>query len=271
VLWGTNVASLDVPGCALHYEVHGTGEPLVLVHGTGADSSTWDPVVDRLAADARVIVYDRRGYGRSTHSPVRDYRVHTNDLHALLEDVCDRPAHVVGWSSGGNVSMALAAKDTSRIRSLCVVEPPFHSVRLADPTVFAATTRVKWQQVRGRRVEAGEEFFRFVYALRSGGNTYDLADERVRDGMRRNVEPVLAEFDFHPFGVSVEHVPARAVAAAPVHMTWILGDQSPRWLHRTHARFARHRRDLRTVVIPNVGHLAHDQDPEGFAEAVTPR
>lgn len=76
------MASLNVPGCALHYEVHGTGEPLVLVHGTGADSSTWDPVVDLLAADARVIVYDRRGYGRSTHPPVRDYRIHTNDLYA---------------------------------------------------------------------------------------------------------------------------------------------------------------------------------------------
>ncbi|OBK42030.1 hypothetical protein A5658_00135 [Mycobacterium sp. 1245111.1] len=264
------MASLKVPGCVLHYEVHGIGEPLVLVHGTGTDSSTWDPVVDLLAADARVIVYDRRGYGRSTHPPVRDYRIHTNDLHALLEEVCDRPAHVVGWSSGGNVSMALAAKDTSRMRSLCVVEPAFHGLRLGDPAVLAVTTRVKWQQVRGRRAEAGEEFFRFVYALRSGGNAYDLADERVRDGMRRNVEPVIAEFDLHPFGVAVEHVATRAVAAARVPMTWVLGDQSPRWLHRIHARFARHRSDLRTVVIPNVGHLAHDQDPLAFTEAVRP-
>lgn len=167
--------------------------------------------------------------------------------------------------------MALVAKDTSRMRSLCVVEPPFHIVRLADPAVLAATARVKWQQVRGRRAEAGEEFFHFVYALRSGGNAYDLADERVRDGMRRNVEPVLAEFDLHPFGVGIEHVATRVVAATPVPMTWILGDQSPRWLHRIHARFARHRSDLRTVVIPNVGHLAHNQDPLAFREAVMPR
>lgn len=263
--------SLDVPGCTLYYEVHGTGEPMVLVHGTGADSSTWNPVVDLLAADAQVIVYDRRGYGRSAHRPVRDYRVHTNDLRLLLEAVCERPAHVVGWSSGGNVSMALAATDTSRMRSLCVVEPPFHSLRLADRGVLAATTRLKWQQFRGRRVEAGEEFFRSVYALTSGGNAYDLADEHVREGMRRNVEPVLAEFDIHPFGVAIELVPTRAVANAPVPMTWVLGGQSPRWLHRTHARFARHRPDLRTVMVPHVGHLAHDQDPVAFVEAVTAR
>jgi pimeloyl-ACP methyl ester carboxylesterase len=54
-------------------------------------------------------------------------------------------------------------------------------------------------------------------------------------------------------------------------MTWVLGDQSPRWLHRIHGRFARHRRDLGTVVVANVGHLAHDQDPVAFIEAVTPR
>lgn len=263
------MASLDVQGCALQYEVRGTGEPLVLVHGSGADSSTWDPVVDLLAAEYRVIVYDRRGYGRSTHPPVRDYRVHTNDLRALLEGVCDRPAHVVGWSSGGNVSMALAAKDTSRMRSLCVIEPPFHSVRFADPAVLASITRVKWQQLRGRRIEAGEEFFRFVYALRSGGNSYDLADESVRAGMRRNIEPALAEIGVHLFGPAVEHVATQAVAAAPVPMTWILGDQSPRWQHRVYTRFARHRKDLRTVVLPNVGHLAHYQDPKAFAEAVT--
>ncbi|MGA5466414.1 alpha/beta fold hydrolase [Mycobacterium sp. NPDC050041] len=263
------MAILEVPGCALHYDVRGRGEPLVLVHGTGADATTWDPVIDLLAADHQVITYDRRGYGRSTHRPVRDYRLHTNDLAALLEQVCDRPAHVVGWSSGGNVAMALAAADPSRMRSLCVIEPPFHNVRLGDRAVLAATIRVKWQQCRGRRIEAGEKFFRSVYALRSGGNAYDLAADRVREGMRRNVEPVLVEFDPHPFGVSVEYVATRAVAAAPVPMTWILGDQSPAWLHRIHHRFTRHRSDLHTVVIPNVGHLAHDQDPEAFAKAVT--
>jgi pimeloyl-ACP methyl ester carboxylesterase len=261
--------NLEVQGCTLHYAVYGTGEPLVLVHGTGADSSTWDPVVDLLASRNRVIVYDRRGYGRSTHPPVRDYRLHANDLHAVLCSVVDHPAHVAGWSSGGNVSMALAARNTSRMRSLCVIEPPLHSVRLADPAVLATTLRVKWQQLRGRRVEAAEEFFRAVYALRSGGNAYDLAHERVREGMRRNAEPVLAEFDFHPFGVAIEHVPTRAVAAAPVPMTWILGEQSPHWLHRIHRRFVRHRHDLRTVVLPDVGHLAHDQDPAAFVEAVT--
>lgn len=263
--------SLAVPGCALHYDVFGKGEPLILVHGTGTDSTIWDPVIDLLAVDHQVVVYDRRGYGRSVHRPVRDYRIHANDLNEILTQICDTAAHIVGWSSGGNVSMAVAAADTSRVRSLCVVEPPLHTVRLADKSVAAVTARIKWKQLRGNRTAAGEEFFRFVYAMRSGGNAYDQAPASVREGMLSNIGPVLAEFDLHPFGVASEHVRVGRIAAAPVPITWVLGDQSPEWLHRIHQRFARHRRDLRTVVIPDVGHLAHQQNPEAFTVAVTPQ
>ncbi len=264
------MTTINVPGCRLHYDVYGAGQTLVLVHGTGTDSTTWHPVIDLLAADHRVVVYDRRGYGHSVHRPVRDYRIHVKDLNVILTEICDQPAHVVGWSSGGNVSMGLAAADTSRMRSLCVVEPPFHSVRLADRSVIATTMRMKRRQVRGDRVGAAEEFFRSVYALRSGGNAYDEVDERVREGMRSNGEPVLAQFDLHPFGVSLDHVSARAVADAAIPMRWVLGEQSPLWLHRTHQRFARHRPDMQTLVIPKVGHLAHDEDPHAFAAAVRP-
>src|SRR2546423_8797261 len=79
---------IPVPGCELIYDELGTGEPLVLVHGTGAQASTWRGTVGDLAAGGyRVIDYDRRGFGRSTHRPVRDYRVHVADLAAVIEGV----------------------------------------------------------------------------------------------------------------------------------------------------------------------------------------
>ena len=65
---------LDVPGTALYYDSAGDGLPLILVHGSAVDGSTWDGVLPDLARDHRVITYDRRGYGRSTHKPVRDHR-----------------------------------------------------------------------------------------------------------------------------------------------------------------------------------------------------
>jgi Alpha/beta hydrolase family len=66
----------------------------------GAQASTWAGVVGDLAAGGyQVIAYDRRGYGRSIHRPVRDYRVHVSDLATLVLHL-GAPAHIVGWSSG---------------------------------------------------------------------------------------------------------------------------------------------------------------------------
>lgn len=67
------VGQIRVRNAELIYDEQGTGEPLVLVHGTGAEASIWLSVAGDLAASGyRVITYDRRGYGRSTHRPVSD-------------------------------------------------------------------------------------------------------------------------------------------------------------------------------------------------------
>lgn len=93
--------TIPVPGAGLACDVHGTGEPLVLVHDIGAQASSWGRTAGDLAAGGhRVLAYDRRGYGRSMHLPVRDYyRVHIADLAAVIEHA-GAPAQVVGWSSG---------------------------------------------------------------------------------------------------------------------------------------------------------------------------
>ena len=67
--------TLDAPGATLHYRTAGEGSPLILVHGSATDMTTWDGVVDDLARDHRVIIYHRLGYGQSRHKPVRDHRI----------------------------------------------------------------------------------------------------------------------------------------------------------------------------------------------------
>ena len=59
------MALAQANGVNLFYEVHGEGEPVVLVHGSWVDSTSWDQVVEGLAASFRVLVYDRRGHSRS--------------------------------------------------------------------------------------------------------------------------------------------------------------------------------------------------------------
>src|SRR3954464_14480050 len=211
--------ALEVAGAQLNYRVAGDGPPLVLVHGSATDLTTWDGVVGDLAREHRVIAYDRRGYGQSVHRPVRDHRVHARDLIAVLERVAEQPAVVVGWSSGGNIALATAVRRPDLFSALGIVEAPFHGMRHADRHVLATAARLKLTQFRGRRLEAAEVFYRFGSALRSGGNGYDRAPEDVRRNLQANAEPVLAEWDPHPFGVMHEHIRTGAIAVLPVPIT----------------------------------------------------
>ena len=56
----------SVDGAVLYYEEHGSGPPLLLIHGTGAFADVWSPVLDGLSRRHRVINYDRRGFARSS-------------------------------------------------------------------------------------------------------------------------------------------------------------------------------------------------------------
>jgi len=252
----------------LHYEVAGAGPPLVLVHGSAVDATTWDGVVPELAGDHRVVTYDRRGYGRSEHRPVRDHRLHAADLVAVLEQVAGEPAIVVGWSSGGNVALAVACARPDLIAALVVVEAPFHGMRHMSPAVLGTMVRLKTHQLRGRPVEALEVFLRFGSALRSGGNTYDNLPEPERAALRRYHRVVLAEWDPHPYGVMHEHLSTARVARIAVPTTWLLGGESGPWMAKLHSRVARRMTALRTVVVPGAGHLMHLDQPEAFLAAV---
>ena len=260
--------TLTLPGVELHYEIHDAGVPLVLVHGSAVDGGTWDSVVPDLSSTYRVVTYDRRGYGQSTARPVRDHRRHGADLVSLLRQVVAEPAHVVGWSSGGNVTLAVAAAHPELFRSVTVVEAPFHGLRHMDRAVLGTLVRLKAQQLRGRKTAALEEFLRFGSALRSGGNAYDLVDADLRAQLLRYPGQVLAEWDPHPFGVMHEHLRLRAVANIPVPLTWLLGGESSLWMAGLHDRVRAARPGMTTVVVPGASHLVHVDQPDAFVAAI---
>lgn len=257
-----------VDGAELVFDEQGDGPPLVLVHGTGAQSSSWGRSVADLAGGGyRVLAYDRRGYGRSVHRPVRDYRVHVADLAAVLEHV-GAPAHVLGWSSGGNVALALATVRPELFRSVVVLEAPWHGLRGVTPDMLAALGKAKIAQLRGRREDAAAQFFRWASGTRDGGNGYDRLTPAAQEELAGNAAVVLAELDPHPFGLMMEHVPTDRLGQVEVPITWLLGGESRAWYGRLHARVQREVPRVRTERIPGVGHLAHVEAPEAFAEAV---
>lgn len=94
----------------LYYELHGSGDPLVLIPGLGSDTRLLSTVVPRLAARNRVVVLDPRGGGQS-EKPAGPYSIGqmTDDVAGLMRALGIARAHVMGYSMGGKIALQLAA------------------------------------------------------------------------------------------------------------------------------------------------------------------
>src|SRR5262245_14045486 len=98
------MTQIQVNGVRLYYEEHGTGDPILCIHGTSSSALVWQPSSIRsLATLGRLIVYDRRGCTRSERPEPYATSVveHSEDAAALLEALEAVPALVIGRSYGG--------------------------------------------------------------------------------------------------------------------------------------------------------------------------
>ncbi|HXM41528.1 MAG TPA: alpha/beta fold hydrolase [Bryobacteraceae bacterium] len=100
----------------LYYDVHGSGEPLVLLHGFAGAGSDWAGLAPEWAADFRVIVPDLRGHGRSAN-PLSTFRHDeaAGDVVALLDHLGVGAFKGVGVSVGGNVLLHVATRYPERV------------------------------------------------------------------------------------------------------------------------------------------------------------
>ena len=102
---------VDANGVHTYYDEHGSGEPLVLMHGGLSSGDDMGMQTPALAEQYRVVVPDRRGHGRTADvdGPIT-YEVMADDTIAFMEALDTGAAHLVGWSDGGNVALLVAIK-----------------------------------------------------------------------------------------------------------------------------------------------------------------
>jgi pimeloyl-ACP methyl ester carboxylesterase len=108
-------------GLEIYYEVHGEGEPVLLLMGTGADHTFWTPQIGPYSERFQLIVIDARGTGRSSRP--RDWtrttmRAMADDAAQLLDVLSIEKAHVGGMSLGSTVSQEFALAYPERVLSL---------------------------------------------------------------------------------------------------------------------------------------------------------
>ncbi len=109
-------------GVELYFEVHGTGAPLLLLHGFSGSSQNWIPSLEQWGPRFQLIIPDLRGHGRSSilSKPFR-HEDAAMDLFALLNHLQIGACKAVGISGGGNVLLHLATKLPERIKAMVLV------------------------------------------------------------------------------------------------------------------------------------------------------
>ena len=118
--------TLHVNGYDMAYAEHGTGAPLLLVHGSLLDQRYWAPQMEPLGQRHRVVAPSLRHYWPERWDGVGDdftIQQHVEDVAALIEALGAGPVHLVGHSRGGHIAFRVAQRFPDRVRTLVLAEP----------------------------------------------------------------------------------------------------------------------------------------------------
>lgn len=109
---------VSVAGAEIHFETIGQGPPLILISGMGGLASYWTPQIEQLSKQFRVLTFDHRGTGRSTHSEV-EYSVEllASDTIGLMDALGIEAAHFLGHSTGGMMLQVISSTHPARVLS----------------------------------------------------------------------------------------------------------------------------------------------------------
>ena len=234
------MALADASGVPIHYELAGSGPPLVLLHGFVGDSTTWRHAgyVDALASRFTVILVDGRGRGRSgkPHDPAMYHEQHlAGDVLAVLDDLEVDWAGFWGQSLGGRVGLVLAIRHPGRLRAL-----------------VAGATRAQAVSVDSARIEAE------MRAIREHGMAGVVADLEAAGPLPQWLRSVILAAD--PTAIAASYAAMlgwrgvlEELASVQVPTLVLAGDRDPGLadMRATADRIP----GSRCAALPGCGHL----------------
>lgn len=168
----------------IYYEDHGTGKPVVLIHGWPLSGRSWEYQVPALVeAGYRVITYDRRGFGKSSQPwEGYEYDTFTSDLHQLLEQLELQNVTLVGFSmGGGEVARYIGKYGTNRVEKAVFAGavPPYLYKSANHPEGVLDDVAIQEFEngVKSDRLAFLDEFTKGFFAA---GDRTDLVSEPFR-------------------------------------------------------------------------------------------
>ena len=265
---------IEVNGQSLHLKRFGDGEPVfLLLHGFASNTYTWHEVVDTLAQQGTVIVYDRIGFGLSARPLAWEgVNPYTRDAQVaqaigLLDALAVDKAILVGNSAGGTVATEITLAHPERVTALVLVDAAIYSDGGAPPFI-KPLLRTPQMRHLGPLVSRG--------FLSEGGSLLDLAwhDPSLvtPEDIAAYEKPLRVEnwdkslWEFTLASESSDLAARLHELTLPVLV--ITGDDDRIVPTEESVRLADELPNAELVVIPNTGHLPQEESPALFLEAV---
>jgi pimeloyl-ACP methyl ester carboxylesterase len=252
----------------------GSGDPLLLVHGLGTDSSAWDRVTPLLAQRFRVIAVDLPGYSLGSNvATVPSGDELAAGLDALLDRLAIESAVVVGHSFGGAVALLTAHYFPTRVAGLALIAPGGFGVEL-NPVVPFMGTRTGAAMLRALyRPRASRAIERIARRVESTGSaegkvriselmeTYDrLRTDQARDQFRTSVRESMA------LSANIDRTQVAINSSIPVLVLWGREDRVlPSWQAKNVTTMLPW---SRVLMLEGCGHTPHRSDPETVAHEI---
>ena len=264
-----------VRGTDLYFVEHGSGIPVVLVHGSVGTLDSWRAQVAAFAGRFRVIAYSRRFHppnaARRDGQPY-SLSLHADDLIGLIETLGLERVHLVGSSYGAYVALLATLRRPELVRSLVLAEPPILPWIARTPwgdslrQVFEATVLDATQRAfeRGDSLDA---LRRFVDGMNGRAGRFDGLPEADRGALLGTAFELRLELAADP-AVYTPPLSCEDVGRIRHSVLLLSGERSPRVFHVITEELARCLGAEVVVTVPGAGHDMHTDNPGYYNAAV---
>jgi len=179
-----------VNGVNVYYEVHGSGEPVVLLHGALMTiTNNWAGWIEEFSKTRKVIAVEMQGHGRTADVP-RDitYEHLADDVAALLDHLKIPRADLLGYSMGGTVAMQCAIRHPDKVRRAVIISSTFRSDGMV-PGAAEAISQLTADAFKGSPIEAEyrklsptpDDFPKFVQRIvATASKGYDFGADKLK-------------------------------------------------------------------------------------------
>jgi pimeloyl-ACP methyl ester carboxylesterase len=269
---------VEIDGLTVHYKLAGQGQPaLVLLHGFAASVFSWREVMPALAESQTVVAFDRPAFGLTERPLPGQWRgdspygtgAQANLTVALMDELGIDQAVLIGNSAGGTVATLTALRYPQRVRALVLVDPAVYS---GDR--FPGLVRALLRTPQARRL--GPLFVRSIrdWGLDFGRSAWHDPTQITPEIWEGYTRPLQADdWDKGLYELTIAGQPLglpERLAELRLPVLVITGDDDRIVPTEQSIRLAAELPNAELVVIPNCGHVPHEECPRPFLEAVGP-